>query len=321
MSKILVFAEHRDGAFRKPALETTSAAVKLAAEHGLTVSVLVAGSGVGELAAGLAKYGVNEILAADDAKLTAYGAGAYSKVLADAVRSEGASLVMMAASTVGKELAPMVAARLGVGLAADVTEIGFSNGKLTAKRPVYAGKGFVNLQFNGAVQVASIRPNTYPVNETGGAAGVKNIAVSLGDNDLRSVVKEIKIKESKRPELTEASVIVSGGRGMAGPENYVVIETLADLLGAAVGASRAAVDAGWRPHSDQVGQTGKTVSPNLYVACGISGAIQHLAGMSSSKYIVAINKDPEAPIFKVADYGVVGDLFQVVPAMVAELKK
>jgi electron transfer flavoprotein alpha subunit len=319
--KILIFAEQRDGQFRKPALEICSAAADLAEKNGFSVSGLIIGEDIDTIAPQLAEYGISEIWSANGEGLNTYNLENYAAILEQAIKQTSSNVVMMAASAMGKELAPYLAARLGVGLVADLTELMVTDGKISAKRPVYAGKGFVNVAFQTELQVFSIRPNTFPAEKREATANVQSLGFELPAEGARSQVKEMLRQESKRPELTEAGIIVSGGRGMGGPEKYVVIEELADLFGAAVGASRAAVDAGWRPHSDQVGQTGKTVSPNLYVACGISGAIQHLAGMSSSKYIVAINKDPEAPIFKVADYGVVGDLFEVVPAMVAELKK
>ncbi|HDR05758.1 MAG TPA: electron transfer flavoprotein subunit alpha/FixB family protein [Candidatus Marinimicrobia bacterium] len=319
--KILVFAEQRDGQFRKPALEICSAAAELAEKHEMSLSAVLIGEGVANIAPQLAEYGISEIWAGEGEGLNRYNLENYAAILQQAVKQLSPNTIIMAASAMGKELAPYLAAKLGVGLAADLTELIVTDGKISAKRPVFAGKAFVNVAFQTEMQLFSIRPNTFPAEKRPTSANVQKLSFVLPAEGARSQVKETLRQESKRPELTEAGIIVSGGRGMGGPEKYVVIEELADLLGAAVGASRAAVDAGWRPHSDQVGQTGKTVSPNLYIACGISGAIQHLAGMSSSKFIVAINKDPEAPIFKVADYGVVGDLFTVVPAMVTELKK
>jgi electron transfer flavoprotein alpha subunit len=209
-------------------------------------------------------------------------------------------------------------------MAQDCTDFVLTDGKMVATRPIYAGKAYAKVTFSESwPQMATARPNVLSLNEpdTSKAAEIRDIDLSLDDDALKTRVVDILRDESGKVDLTEADKIVSGGRGMKAPENYKILEELADLIGASVGASRSAVDAGWRPHSDQVGQTGKVVSPNLYIACGISGAIQHLAGMGTSKFIVAINKDPDAPIFQRADYGVVDDLFKVVPALTAELKK
>jgi electron transfer flavoprotein alpha subunit len=206
----------------------------------------------------------------------------------------------------------------------DCVAFSLEDGNLVAKRPIYAGKAYATATFkDSSPQIATARPNVLELNEPDGSksAEVVDAEFSLDDSQLKTKVVEIIQGEGAKVDLTEAERIVSGGRGMKGPENYTILEELADIIDATVGASRSAVDSGWRPHSDQVGQTGKVVSPNLYIACGISGAIQHLAGMSTSKYIVAINKDPEAPIFQKADYGIVGDLFEVVPALTEEIKK
>jgi electron transfer flavoprotein alpha subunit len=222
----------------------------------------------------------------------------------------------------GKDLAPRVAARLKAGLAADCIALKWDGGSIVATRPVYAGKGLIDLKVNSPRKVFTLRPNVFsPGSANGAAAAVEKLNLNLQDTDFLARVTGVTVTKAGRPDLTEANIIVSGGRGLGGPENFKMIEDLADVLGAAVGASRAAVDAGWRPHEDQVGQTGKTVSPSLYVAVAISGAIQHLAGMSSSKYIVAVNKDKDAPIFQVADYGIVGDAFEVIPELSAQMKK
>jgi electron transfer flavoprotein alpha subunit len=221
----------------------------------------------------------------------------------------------------GKDLAPRVAVRLDAGLASDCTALNVEAGEIVATRPVYAGKALTQLKVNSASKVFTLRPNVFAAGESSGAvAPVERMSVDLTEQDLSCVAKEIK-QSSARLDVSEADIIVTGGRGLKGPEHFAMIEQLAEALGAAVGASRAVVDAGWRPHDEQVGQTGKTVSPSLYVAVAVSGAIQHLAGMSSSKYIVAINKDKDAPIFQVANYGVVGDAFEIIPALTAEVKK
>jgi electron transfer flavoprotein alpha subunit len=233
------------------------------------------------------------------------------------------ALVLFPASAMGRDLAPRVAARLGVGLAADATALAIEGGRLIATRPVYAGKAIQRVAFPRTPAVASLRPKVFAsaVPTSGRKAAVSPLEVPLAPGDARARVREVVATAAGKLDLTEAEIIVSGGRGMKGPEHFDIIENLAAALGATVGASRAVVDAGWRPHGDQVGQTGKTVSPKLYVAVAISGAIQHLAGMSSSRCIVAINKEPEAPIFKVADYGVVGDAFEVVPALTEAVKQ
>lgn len=217
-----------------------------------------------------------------------------------------------------------LAARLGVGMAQDCVAFSIENSNLIARRPIYAGKAYATVTFEESwPQIATGRPNVFELNEPDDSRPVEVIGAefNLDDSQFKTKIIESIQEAGGKVDLTEAERIVSGGRGMKGPENYVILEELADLIGATVGASRSAVDAGWRPHSDQVGQTGKVVSPNLYIACGISGAIQHLAGMGTSKYIVAVNKDPDAPIFQKADYGVVGDLFEVVPALIEEIKK
>jgi electron transfer flavoprotein alpha subunit len=228
---------------------------------------------------------------------------------------------MLGATAMGKDLAPRVAVRLDAGLAADCTALSVRDGFIVATRPVYAGKALVDVRVNSAVGVYTLRPNVFTAGVSNGtAAAVEKMDIALEENDFSVVVKST-AQATGKLDVAEASIIVSGGRGLKGPENFAMIEELAGVLGAAVGASRAVVDAGWRPHDEQVGQTGKTVSPSLYIAVAISGAIQHLAGMSSSKYIVAINKDKEAPVFQVADYGIVGDAFEVVPALTREFKK
>ena len=321
-AKVLAFAEQRDGKWKKAAFEAVSEAARLAKQLGGEAAAIVVGSGVEGLAAGLGAYGAARAIVADDAAVAQYNGDVYGKVVAEIVKKEQPAAVLFSATALGKDLAPRVAARLDVGLAADIVATRVDGGKVLARKPVYAGKSYVELEFTRSPAVASLRPNNFEATSANGAsAKVEKAAVNAGG--AKSKVVEVKAAGAgAKADLTEASIIVSGGRGMKGPENFVILEKLADAIpGAVVGASRAVVDAGWRPHSDQVGQTGKTVSPNLYIACGISGAIQHLAGMRTSKCIVAINKDPEAPIFKVADYGIVGDLFQVAPALEAEFRK
>ncbi len=320
---VLVIAEQRNGKFRKAAYEVATAGRMIGNELGGDVVALVWGKNVSDMAGELGAYGVDKVLVAENDLFENYAPEGVVKAVQEAIAKTGAQVVLFAATSLGKDLAPRVAQKMNVGLASDCTGLSVEGGKLVAKRPVYAGKAFIQVGFKASPEMASIRPKAFTpeVTEEGKTAPVDALDVSVDASEIKTKMKEFKETGGGKIDLTEADIIVSGGRGMKGPENFKMLEELADLLGGAVGASRAAVDAGWRPHSDQVGQTGKTVSPNLYIAVGISGAIQHLAGMGSSKVIVAINKDPEAPIFQKADYGIVGDLFDVVPALIEEVKK
>lgn len=321
---IWIFVEHRNGNIKKVTYELLNAGRKLADQTGEAVSALLFGEGVSGLAATLGEYGADKIYLADDAGLAQYTTDSYSKVLSELIKENQPSVVLIGCTVLGRDLAARVAQKVATGLMSDCTGMELNDGQLVFVRPIYAGKAFVKAVCPELRPVmATIRPNVLSPGQpqSGRAAEVVHVPVRLEKADLRQVIKEVILQVSTRPELTEANIIVSGGRGMKGPENYKILEELADVLGAAVGASRAAVDSGWIPQSFQVGQTGKTVSPTLYIACGISGSTMHLAGMSSSKCIVAINKDPEADIFKVADYGIVGDLFEVVPILTEEFKK
>ena len=315
---VLVFAEQVDGSFRKIAYEAVSEGRRLADTLGDTVSAVVFGSGVEGIAGELAQYGADKILVGDDPALADYTTDAYTNMLFEVVKDNDPRILLIGASSRGKDLSARLAARVGVGLAMDCIALKLDGEKLIATRPMYGGKVLAEVALEGVPQMSAIRPNVMEIVQSSKAGDVEKVAISTGV--VRTRVVEKRLEVASKVDLTEADVIVSGGRGMGGSD-FGVIEQLAEVLGGTVGASRSAVDEGWRPHSDQVGQTGKVVSPNLYVACGISGAIQHLAGMGSSKYIVAINKDPEAPIFKKADYGIVEDLFKAVPAIMAELKK
>ncbi len=321
---VWIIAEHRDGQIRKITYEILSEGRRLADAAGTDLTAVVLGSGLKDKVAELGHYGADKVLLAEDAGLEPYTTDAYSAVITQWVKTHEPAILLIGASVQGKDLSARLTACLDAGLAQDCTEFAVEDGNLVAVRPVYAGKAYTKLTFeNSWPQMATARPNVMDISEpdTSKSAEVVEEPFSLEDAELKTKVVEILKDESGKVDLTEADKIVSGGRGMKGPENYNILEELAELIGATVGASRSAVDAGWRPHSDQVGQTGKVVSPNLYVACGISGAIQHLAGMSTSKLIVAINKDEEAPIFQKADYGVVADLFDVVPALTEEIKK
>lgn len=321
---ILIVVEQRNLEIRKVSLELLSQGRKIADETGEPLIAVIVGQGIEGLAPTVTASGADKVILIDDAKLADYTTGAYTSVLNKLIRKEEPQAVLMGNTAIGKDLAPRLAQRLGVGLASDCTGMETdASSFLVFKRPIYAGKAFEYLTSNVRPILATIRPNTFKATEpdAGRKAEIVKETADIDSADLRAILKEVAIAASKRPDLTEANVIVSGGRGMKGPENYVILEALADVIGAAVGASRAAVDSGWKEHKFQVGQTGKTVAPTLYIACGISGAIQHLAGMGSSKFIVAINKDVEANIFNVADYGIVGDLFEVVPLLTEEFKK
>ncbi|MGA2781541.1 MAG: electron transfer flavoprotein subunit alpha/FixB family protein [Smithella sp.] len=316
---VFVIAEQRDGALRKVSFELASAAKKLADQTGDEVSAILLGSGIEGLAAELGKFGVDKVFVGDNAALEPYVTEAHAQVVAKILKDNDAAIALFGASVQGKDLSARVAAKLAGGLATDCTDVKIDGGKLVATRPMYAGKCFGEVVFNSTPAMASLRPNVFAAVENAKAGAVTKVDVTV--DGIKSKVLEVQKDTSGKVDLTEANIIVSGGRGMKGPDEYKILEELADVLKGTVGASRAAVDAGWRPQKDQVGQTGKVVSPNLYIACGISGAIQHLAGMSSSKCIVAINKDAEAPIFTKADFGVVDDLFKVVPELTNACKK
>ena len=318
---VWIVAEQREGALRKVSFELASTARKLADQLGEEVGAVLLGSGVEAMAAQLGKYGVDKVFVADNPALEPYTTDAHAAAVAKAVKDNDPSILLLGASTQGKDLSARLVGKLATGMATDCIDVKIADGKLLAIRPMYAGKCFGEVVVTGTPQMASLRPNVFTIVENAKAGAVVKFDPALDAAQLKTKVLEVQKEAAGKIDVSEANIIVSGGRGMKGPEGYAILEELAKLLSAAVGASRAAVDAGWRPQSDQVGQTGKVVSPNLYIACGISGAIQHLAGMSSSKYIVAINKDADAPIFQRADYGIVDDLFKVVPALTVEVKK
>ncbi len=318
---VWIVAEQRYGAYRKISFELASTARKLANQLGEEVCAVLLGSGIEGIAGELGKYGVDKVYVADQPVLEPYTTDAHAAAVAKVVKENDPSILLLGASTQGKDLSGRLVGKLATGMATDCVDLQIVDGKLSARRPMYAGKCYGEIMISSFPQMASLRPNVFPAVENSKTAEVIKFDAGIDGGQLKTKVLEVQKDTSGKVDLTEANIIVSGGRGMKGPENYVILEELADLLGATVGASRAAVDAGWRPQKDQVGQTGKVVSPNLYIACGISGAIQHLAGMGSSKYIVAINKDPDAPIFARADYGIVDDLFKIVPELTKEVKK
>lgn len=321
MSTILFFAEHRDSELRKTVAELASVAAQLAGKTGGEACGIMVGPGSSELAPQLGKFGISRVITINADHLAAYSTTAYARAVTNLISSRQPRVLLFTASSTGRDLAPAVAGLNRTCVYTDCTRIDLEDSDLILQRPVFAGKALLDIRDTASLAIVSLRPNSFPVREQDTTPVIEAFDSGISTADVQVKVTGFAPLAAARPELTEADIIVSGGRGMGGPDKFATIEALADTLEAAVGASRAVVDAGWRPHADQVGQTGKTVSPKLYIACGISGAIQHLAGMSSSKVIVAINKDPEAPIFKVATYGIVGDLFEVVPELDKELKK
>jgi electron transfer flavoprotein alpha subunit len=313
---ILTYIETREGKVRKSSLEALSEAKRRGADLGLEVAAVLAGTG----AEAAAKEVPGKSFILENGALDAYSAESFGQALAALAAEVKPEAVFLSATALGRDLAPRLAAKLGVSLASDVIKVGVKDKKLEFTRPIFAGKALLSFTLKTSPQVATLRPNVFPLEPAAPAGEVVKKAVTV--DAPKGKVTELLSEKGGELDVTEADVIVSGGRGMKAPENFELLRRLSAVIPrSAVGASRSAVDSGWIGHAHQVGQTGKTVSPNLYMAFGISGAIQHLAGMSSSKVIVAVNKDPEAPIFKVADYGIVGDLFEVIPALQEELKK
>ncbi|MBI3124532.1 MAG: electron transfer flavoprotein subunit alpha/FixB family protein [Ignavibacteriales bacterium] len=318
MAKFLVFIEQRNGQIKKSSYEAAKATSDLAAKLGGTVEAVAVGNEIANLDS-LGGFGVSKVYHLKNDALADYSPSAYTDAVTKFASENGHDTLFFAASSMGKDLAPRISSKLDAGLAIDCVALNVEGSEIVATRPVYAGKALVDVKVTSAKKVYALRPNVF-------AAGTPTEAkAEVAVNNLDSPNLSVKVIEIKKAEgkldVAEADIIVSGGRGMKAPEHFAMIEELSQVLGAATGASRAVVDAGWRPHAEQVGQTGKTVSPTLYIALGISGAIQHLAGMRSSKYIVAINKDKDAPIFQIADYGIVGDVFEVLPKFIEEVKK
>ena len=317
-SRILAVMEQRDGALRKVSREVVAAARQLADSSGGTVDALVLAAGPVADADSLGRFGADRVLAATHPDFRLYQPDGFAATIGGA--AAGYAAIVFAATATGRDLAPRVAARLKVAYASDVTALATEDGAVTVTRPVYAGKALQRARLTAEPAVVSVRPNTFPAVESPKAGEAGTVEVPAFATLV--TVREIKAPAQATLDVSEAAVVVSGGRGLREPANFKLIEELAAAFGnAAVGASRAVVDAGWRDHGAQVGQTGKTVSPGLYIAVGISGAIQHLAGMRTAKTIVAINKDKDAPIFKTADYGIVGDLFEIVPRLTEEVRK
>ena len=318
MSKVFVFVEGHGAELKKGSLELLGAAKA----SGREVVAGLVGPGSKALAAKVGQYGAKTVFVCDSAELIAYNPENFTAVVSAMVKEAGADVVLASSSVMGRDLFPRVAARLESGVASDCTILELTTSSLKARRPLYAGKCSAEVEFvNSPIQFVLMRPNQLPVGtaDAGATATVKEFPTAALSGKLKC--REVTKGNSSKADLTEANVIVSGGRGMQNAESFKILDDLANALGATVGASRAVADAGWVPHSMQVGQTGKTVAPSLYIAAGISGAIQHLAGMSGSKVIVAINKDPDAPIFQKSTYGLVGDLFEIVPKLTEEFKK
>ncbi|MCK4350865.1 MAG: electron transfer flavoprotein subunit alpha/FixB family protein [Candidatus Krumholzibacteria bacterium] len=322
-SDILVFGAIRGGKLKKVAKELIGTARIIAAGTGGSIDAVLIGEGAVGAAESLKEFGLRKIYISEDEILKEYSTEGYAKFLADLVQETSVGYVLFAATAQGRDLAPRVTAKVDGVMFSDCVDVRYEGDKVVAKRPVYSGKLYIEITPVGERPAfITIRPNNMPpAKPAGGSAEVVSRPAGVTADSIRALVKEIIPLAGGRPDVTEADVIVSGGRAMKDASNFKMIEELADLLGAAVGASRAAVDAGYAELALQVGQTGKIVNPKLYIACGISGAIQHLAGMRTSKVIVAINKDPNAPIFEKAHYGIVGDLFEVVPIMTEEIKK
>lgn len=311
--KVIVLLEPNGNSLKRSSLECITAARSIGAST--IVGYMYGGNADAAKVAG--EYGVSDVA---HTPASEYSSTAAASAFAQFVKSEGANTVIVAANATGKEMAPRLAVKLEAGYIADCVSLSNNGGSLNAVRPVYAGKAKISVTATTPIGVYALRPNVFTArkSDSQSTVTVRSFAAQLSDKDSKVTVKNIVRNEGKL-DVLEADIIVSGGRGLKGPEHFNLVENLASKLGAAVGASRAVVDAGWRPHGEQVGQTGKTVSPNMYIACGISGAVQHLAGMSSSKVIVAVNKDKEAPIFKVADYGIVGDVFEVLPKLTEKI--
>jgi electron transfer flavoprotein alpha subunit len=320
MPNIAVFVEQRDGVVKKVSWQMLSEARRQVDAAGGEVWAVHLHAADCDIVAEAGKFGAHKVLTATDDAFKLYNSELWTTALQSFVAAHKPDVILIGSTALGKDLAPKLAARLDCACVSDATGLSLEGG-LTVHRPIFAGKCYVDVTPTTDLAIIGIRPNAFTLTEAGGSATAETFDPGLAGSEPKATVTEVKMGGGSKVSLTEAEAVVSGGRGIKGAENYHLIEELADALGAAAGASRAIVDAEWVEYAHQVGQTGKTVSPNLYVACGISGAIQHLAGMSSSKCIVAINKDANAPIFKIADYGIVGDLFDVLPTLTEEVKK
>lgn len=314
LNEIWLFLVQREGKVTTPSIQLISLAKSLSA----TIKAVLIGT-ENVKTDEINKLGINTLHFIKNSGLENYSCSAYTKLLTDFVKDNNVKVMLFPNNSMIKDFLPRVSVKTGAGIAMDCVNLELQGeDSFIATRPLYAGKALAKVKVNSEIEFYSIRPNTFSVPESADFE-TEIVSMEMDEIDTSSRVTEV-LKKSDKVDLTEAEIIISGGRGLKGPENFAMLEELAELINGAVGASRPVCDSGWRPHSDQVGQTGKTVSPKLYIAVGISGAIQHQAGMKSSKYIVAINKDPDAPIFQIADYGIVGDAFEIVPAMIKELK-
>jgi electron transfer flavoprotein alpha subunit len=318
---ILVYVEVRSGVAKRPSLEAISEGRRAADRLGGQVIALIPGRNPEGLVPVVAVAGPDRILTAAHEWLDLYHPEAHAAAVVEAMRRTGAGHLLISATALGRDLGARVAGMLEAGMASDCTQVDIVDGAMVLRRPVYSGKAVATVRFTRLPGVVTLRPNVFPLTERKADPVVEPLALAIEAERVRARTVEVAASEAGEIDVSEASIVVSGGRAMKGPENFSLIRELARALGGAVGASRAAVDAGWIDHQYQVGQTGKVVAPNLYIACGISGAIQHLAGMATSKVIVAVNKDPDAPIFKVADYGIVGDLYEVLPRLTEEVRR
>lgn len=317
---VLIYIENADGKFKKSTYEAVSYAKAIAEQLQTNlIAISIGNVSIGELEV-IGKYGATKILNVGNEKLKSFSNQAYASVIAEAAQKESSNIVVLSNSFSGKGLAPRIAIKLKAGIVDGAMSLpDISNDKFIVKKSAFSSKAFAYVELTSENKVISLTPNSYKIVESNNVAVIEDFSSTIQDSDLKAIIKEV-VRATDKISLPDAELVVSAGRGMKGPENWGMIEELASVLGAATACSKPVSDAGWRPHSEHVGQTGITISPNLYIAIGISGAIQHLAGVSSSKVIVVINKDPEAPFFKVADYGIVGDALEIIPKLISEIK-
>ncbi|MCC7534201.1 MAG: electron transfer flavoprotein subunit alpha/FixB family protein [Bacteroidia bacterium] len=317
---IVVFAENINGTFKKSTLEAVSYAANLAQSNSTSCVAVVLGNTDDSKNAELGKYGADKVVSIKSDKLNEFRAESYATAIASVASQQNATIIVLSNTSSGKSISGRIAAKLNAGVVSGVVSLPNTSNGFVVRKTVFSGKAFADVNITTPIKILAITPNTFDVKEFGKTASVENVEVTFNEKDFATTIENVS-RVTGKISLTEAELVVSGGRGMKGPENWGIIEELASVLGAATACSKPVSDMDWRPHSEHVGQTGITIKPNLYIAIGISGAIQHLAGVSSSKVIVAINKDPEAPFFKAADYGIVGDAFDVLPKILEAAKK
>jgi len=316
---VLVYAENSEGKFKKSVFEAVTYARAVADMLGTTLSAVSIGDTVDDELSKLSKYGAKKILQVSGEQFKNFSVQGYASAISEAAQKESADVVVMLASFGGRGIAPRLAVKLKAGIAEGAVELPKTSGSFVVRKTAYSGKAFADVELVSTKKIITLVPNSYKVEEKPEAVAIESFSPAINNVDFKMTVKET-VRSSSKVSLPDAEIVVSGGRGLKGPENWGMVEELAEILGAATACSKPVSDANWRPHSEHVGQTGITVGPNLYIAIGISGAIQHLAGVSSSKVIVVINKDPEAPFFKAADYGIVGDAFDIVPKLIEAAK-